>query len=860
MTITEPPLTIINKFNRGEVDKTVLARDDVEQINNSAGLVENWLPLRLGGMTLAPGIEDLEALGGDGILIPFVFAIDDTALIEVTTNTLRFWINDAPIERSAVTASVPAFGGSWTDSSGSGSSVTVASSASLRGADTTEAIYRTSVTINETGTEHGLRIVVGRGPVRVQLGDTGSGSSNIYDGILGTGTHSLAVTPTADLAITFRNDNNYTVIVTSVAFESAGALEVPGTISDPSSVRWHQAADIVYCAQDGPQFKIERRGARSWSWVKYQPDDGPFGFINTSQITMSANALDGDPLITASADYFTDDMVGSLLKLASNSQAVDATVTTSGNASEPIRVTGVESARAFQVNVLGNFSGATIELQRSADESSWATVESYTETTSKTFDDGLDNSVLYYRLNVSAISSGAAILGLSYSAGSIEGIGRIVAVNSPTEVRVTALQQFGSTDATQDWNRSVWSAEDGYPSSVKLDEGRLCFAGKGRFLASQSSLYESFDRSTEGAGRSILRTIGFGPVDKIHWMESGVRLAIGLTSDEISVRSSSFGEILTQDNAVLRPGTMEGVAPVPPAVMNNNIYFADRSEIKLIEMAYNASNDSYTSSDLTYLAQEICAAGIRRVVMLKKPEPRIIVLLNDGSARILLIDRNENVLAWSRRTFPYNCTDIVVLPETGEDRAYFVLNVDGTYRLQKMAKIREAEQYPVDMFKRSVTGLSHLNGQTVDVWVDGGRVSEDETVSGGAVGAQSGATIIVGKKIVARWKSGKLGQYVDRSVLNERKNIIQIGLIGQNIWHAGFKYGRSEDLLYNLPLYYNGSALDTSALIDYDTSPVEFEGEHNTDSRIWLTANAPATILNIGFTIDKIAYSSGEGR
>ena len=857
MAIIEPPSQVINKFNRGEVDELVLARDDVEKINNSAELVENWLPMRLGGMTHAPGVEDIGETKDAPVCIPFIFALNDTALVEVSENCFRVWVEDTLITRPSVTATVPAFGASWTDASGVGSTVTLQGGVSLRGADTTEAIYRTSATINETGTEHGLRIVVSRGPVRVQIGDEGAGSNNIYDGELGTGTHSLSVTPDANLAITLRNANNYTVIVASVAFEAAGIMEVPGDIADPSSVRWHQAADITYCAQYGPQFKIERRGQRSWSWVLYQPEDGPFGFINTSQITLQANALDGDPLITSSTEYFKAGMVGSLLKLVSSSQTVDASITTAANGTDTIRVTGVETARRFDVNVLGTFSG-TVQLQRSPDEANWETVEEYTGTTTKTFSDGLDNAVLYYRLYVSAISSGTAVLGLSYAGGSIEGIGRIVAVNSTTEVRVTCLVPFGSTDATRDWYRSEWCAEDGYPTAVAVDEGRACFAGNGKFLASQSSLYESFDRDTEGGGRSILRTIGFGPVDKVYWLASAVRLVMGLASDEISVRSSSFGEILTQDNAVLRPGTMHGAAAVPPVTMNNDLYFADRSGIKLIEMAYNVSNDSYAPFDLTYLAQEICASGIKRIALLMKPEPRIVVVLNDGSARFLLIDRNEDVLAWSRRTFPYPCVDVAVLPEASGDRVYFVLNVDGTYRLQKMARVREADQYPVDMFKRAVTGLDHLEGETVDVWVDGARVAVDQTVSSGAVGAQSG-TIVVGKKITARWKSGRLGQYIDRSVLTERKNVLQIGLIAKNVWHDGLRYGRDESTLYRLPLIHKGVELDTSVLVDYDTNAHEFEGSHDTDSRVWLVTDAPATIMSLGYFVDKIAHSTRQG-
>lgn len=855
MDITEPPLAVINKFNRGEVDECVLARDDVARITNSAAFVENWLPLRLGGMVHAPGVEDLAPMKAEGVMLPFVFAIDDTALVEVTQGCFRAWVDDEVIERTAVTAVIPDLS-TWTNASGAGSAVTN-NGRTLTAADTTEARIEQTVNIVEQNVEHGLRVEIERGPVRFQIGDQGNGSSNIFDGTLGTGVHSLSVTTDqSQLSLTFRSDRRHQIIIGSVAFEAAGIMEIPGEINDPFSIRWYQTADVLYAAQDGPQFIIQRRGKRSWSWVRYEADDGPFGFINSSQTTMRVSALNGDPAITASMDYFVPDMVGSLMRLASTSQTRTATVTAQGTGTGSIRVTGVDAARRFQITISGNFTG-DINLQRSADDASWAFVRRFDVPQSFTFDDELDNSVTFYRLQVTDPAfSGTATLTLTYDSGTIEGIGRITDYISPTQVRVSALQEFGSTDETLDWYRSTWSNHDGFPTAVIIEEGRLFWAGHGELHGSQPALYQSFDRELEGNSRAILRTIGFGPIDRIHWLAAAVRLVMGLTSDEISVRSSSFGELLTQDNAVLRPGTMEGAAPVPPGLMNNDLYFADRSERKLIEMTYNVSNDSYSPSDLTYLAENICESGIRRIAVLKKPEPRILIVLNDGTARILLIDRNEDVLAWSRRTFPYPCEDVVVLPEVDEDRAYFVLNVNGTRRLQKMARIREASQYPVDMFRQDVADLAHLEGEAVDVWVNGSRVSEDEIVSGGAVGPQTG-TVIVGKKITARWRSGRLGQYVDNSVLSRRKAINRLAVIIRDLWHPGFYMGREEQTVFNLPRVYKGAELDVSQMIEeYDTPPDEFDGSHETDSRIWFIADGPAKIVSLGYSIDEIDHQS----
>jgi len=49
----------LNKFNRGEVNEKVMARDDMEPIKDAAALMENWVPQRLGPMQYRPGTEYL---------------------------------------------------------------------------------------------------------------------------------------------------------------------------------------------------------------------------------------------------------------------------------------------------------------------------------------------------------------------------------------------------------------------------------------------------------------------------------------------------------------------------------------------------------------------------------------------------------------------------------------------------------------------------------------------------------------------------------------------------------------------------------------------------------------------------------
>jgi len=828
---------IYRTFNRGEVDKLALARQDVAKVQNSGSLVENFLPIRLGPMKHAPGVEDLGSLAGEGILIPFLNAIDSTALVEVTEGLKRIWVDGELIERQSVTSTLPDLA-AWSVQN----DVTIgAGGASLVSSAGTAKLGHT-IANTQIGSEHGLRIVIAQGSALVSLGTNGDESRDLFSGLLSRGSHSLNVTPTGPLTITIESEAAFSVIIEEVSLESGGIVEIATdfTLDELRRIRWAQSADTIFATRNGAPFRIERRGETSWSCVEYETNYGPFGFINNTATTMSFSGQEGDITITASTNYFEPDMVGSQIRAITASQLVTQTLA-AGDATDSVQVTGVGAAREFSY-VLSNVTG-DIFLETSADDATWQVVETFDESDSDEYDDGLDNSIVFYRFRADGGASATATI--TYSGGSSEGVARITRFISPTSVNAIVLDRFGSLDATVDWYISAWR-QDEQPTALHFYEGRLWFAGMNEIWGSESDNYFSFDRREEGGARSILRTIGFGAVDTIYWLAPAVRLAIGTALDEISIRSSSFNEIITQDNAHLKAGPEQGCADIPPVTFDNNVYYIHRSREKLLELSYNSTNDSHLGSDLTYLNQDIGRAKFRRVARSREPDTRLYCVMEDGTVRIALIDNKESLLGWSRRAFPYPCVDVAVLPADGEDEVYYVLNVNGDYRLQKQARISDAHLYPVDMFKRGNTGLEHLEGEEVDIWVNGARV-ESEVVTGGQVSQGD----VVGKKIIARWTSNKLGHYVDRDVLNEKKRVVSLGVTAANLWHDGLRYGGSFERMYRLPQMYKGSPIDMDRLVDcYDTAPSEFEGEYDSDSRIFVTADAPVTILGLSFTVD----------
>lgn len=191
-------------FAYGEISRAALNRVDKEAIRLYAERQENILPYTIGKGLMRPGTQLLgtTANGNRPRYLSFIKAVNDTALLELTASTLRVWIDDALLTRSAVTSTV-ADGGfdtgvGWTLTTSGGASATISNSqltlqAPARGG---KAAASQLVTTSNVGSEHALRIDVANGPVTLRVGGSDGGDEFIAETNLDTGIHSLAFIPT----------------------------------------------------------------------------------------------------------------------------------------------------------------------------------------------------------------------------------------------------------------------------------------------------------------------------------------------------------------------------------------------------------------------------------------------------------------------------------------------------------------------------------------------------------------------------------------------------------------------------------------------------------------------------------------
>jgi hypothetical protein len=789
------------------------------------------------------------------------------------------------------------------------------------------AVARKRVIVSDTGTEHSLVINIGRGPVALRVGSTAGDDDYIRESVLGTGHHSLAFTPEGNFWITFQSDAIVDRIVSSLSIGDSGpvVLTAPWAHDDLDNIRYDQSADVVYIDCDGVRSsKVERRGTgRSWSVVNYEPNDGPFLPAPSSSAKLRPSSIAGGNItITSDIPFFRPTHVGALFRIFHTGQRWFGRLGQADAVTDPVQVTGISDTgtpennaeRRIVFEVSGTYSGS-VAIERSIDgeatgfkpvpnrsffsgnDTGLVTDAIDTGTFTATIDDPDDNLRVWYRARVVSWASGTAAVHIRYAGGGKTGIARITGYNSNMSVEAETLSRFSDTGFSDNWQEGYWSDARGHPTAVALHGGRLGHAQGGSLFLSVSDDYESFNEDVEGDAGPIIRTLGSGPVDRIRYLVSLLRLLIGTSGAELTARASSLDEPLTPSNSSVAAVSTQGSANIRALKMDTRALMVQRSGVRVyvVGPAQNTIAD-YEVFDLTLLVPDLLKAGVRSVAVQRQPDTRLHCVLGDGTVAILTYEPNEEVICWftwvTGNPDPESRTGWVeramVLPGLSEDAVYYHIRrtINGTTRryLEKWAMEAECQgdtglswladcavAYTDTGRTATIPGLSHLAGEDVIVWADdtgaasanphwpdaGKDLSPDVdgvqttyTVDTGAGNITLGESVhhaVVGLPYRARWRSSKLAYAAEMgTALAQQKRAPQLALSLYRTHNAAIRFGSDTGRLDPLPRNIAGAAVDADAIFDtLDKVAVPMPSTWHPDTRLVIEARAPrpATVL-----------------
>jgi hypothetical protein len=874
------PTVPLLAFNRGEIGKHALGRIDVDELRLAAQAQVNWLPLAVGPMMLRPGTEYLGNTASDAQarLLPFIFGAGDTAILELTNALLRIWVDDELLTAPSVSTTVT--NGDFSSSAGWTLTATDGAASTIGGGQLqldaialgSSAFATREVTVGgaDQNVVHRLRIDVDNGPVTFQIGSTNGGEEYLAKTELGTGEHSIAFTPTGNFWPRFTSISKITRRVNSILVESSGTvtLTTPWLTADLSLIRFDQSGDIVYLACAGYQpRKIERRDNNSWSIVLYEQTGGPYGpkptwatylLLDPAQLTGGTRNLDVE-----GGNYFTADHVNMLIAINTQGNRAREAVAAQNFFTAPIKVSGTDSDdRSFNWTISGTWVGS-VSLQRSIEgpDSGFVTVDAETGNGTVAVDDSAthENVDAWYRSGFEDgnYTSGAAEIALVYDGGGHgRGEARIISITSAIQAVVEILTTFPSDGAFRDWEVGDWSDEKGWPSCLAFHEGRLFFAGRDKVWGSVSDDYENFDVTFEGEAGPINRSFGFGAFNRVNAVMSLSRLIAFREMSETSIRSSNFDVPLTPTDFTAKDCSTQGSYPLAPVKVDTRAVFVEKSGRRVMELAFAAEKQDYDVRDLTRFNHDIGAEGFVDAAVQRQPDTRIHFVRGDGQVAILSYDHVEGIEAWWRFTTDGEVESVCVLPGDQEDAVYYVVRrtIGGnTVRyLEKWAHqadcIGGTLNRQADAFlsvsqasSTTISGLDHLEGESVVVWANGKDLGSTTVASGAITVSEAVTTAIVGLPYTAQFQSAKLAYgALKGTALFQKKRAIQVGLMLTDTHYQGVRFGQDFDHLKNLPLVEDGKATpENTVWSEFDAPMVALSGAWQTDARLCLEAEAP---------------------
>ena len=471
----------------------------------------------------------------------------------------------------------------------------------------------------------------------------------------------------------------------------------------------------------------------------------------------------------------------------------------------------------------------------------------------------------------------SAVTGINGGAGfQTTDVGRIISFNSgkakitartsTTVVVCTITTAFASTAATAAFNLGAFSDTTGHPSCVSFFEQRLVFAGTldepQTLFFSKAGDYENMTTGTN-ADDAMVYTIASNQVNAIRYMKAVRTLVVGTTGGEFTVSADGTDASITPTNITIKRQSSFGSANVDAIPAGNAILFLQKAKRKIRELQYNFDSDGYQAPDLTILNETVTDTGINEMSYQQEPGSNIWCVRDDGVLACLTYQRSENVIAWSRHIFGGAfgsgravCESIASISGTlTEDEVWVIVKrtINGaTKRYVECFSDFDFDETDANDFKfldshlsysgsatTTLSGLAHLEGQTVSILADG-AAHANKTVSSGAITLDRSATkACVGLSYDSILQTMRIeGGAAEGTSQGKTKRISKVVL--RLFETVGVKVGPSLTNLETIPFRTTSSLLSNpvDTLLSGDKE-IEFNDDYNSDGFIFIKQDQP---------------------
>jgi hypothetical protein len=509
----------------------------------------------------------------------------------------------------------------------------------------------------------------------------------------------------------------------------------PYSHTEVFQLQYAQSADVTYISHPNhPPYKLARTGHTAWTLTEVDFDWPAFNDENSTTTTITASAVTGTGItLTASAATFEATHVGSYFRIIETIES---------------KHDEWETAKSLVIGDLRNYNGNLYK----------ATTAATTGTRPPIHTEG----------NETDGATGVAWDFMHDGAG----YAKITAYTSSTVVTATVVKRLpdSSTGGSKRWSEGAWSSYRGYPKTVSFYEDRLWFAGSSSrpqtLWASTSGDYENHKYGTNDDD-ALNYTINSQEVNTIEWLLPGKVLSVGTSGSEFIVSASSLDEAITPTNVKIVPQTTYGSTSIRPIRIGTATVFVQKASRKVREFTYSYDNDSYVAPNLTLLAEHVTGTGVVDMAYQQEPSQILWFPCSCGTLVGLTYDRPNDVVAWHRQTLSGDVKSVATIPHWDADQDSTWLVVERTINGNTVKYIEYIEKYLADstaFFVDSgltyngapatvISGLGHLEGETVSILTDGYAHPSLVVTSGSITLGKAASVVSIGLPVVSILKT-----------------------------------------------------------------------------------------------------------
>lgn len=564
---------------------------------------------------------------------------------------------------------------------------------------------------------------------------------------------------------TLRHTANFTPPIVEYTLLGVTPLEVTTNVdyvqADLFQLQFAQSADILYISHsDYPPKKLIRVTDTNWLLedINFYPEP-----VQTQTDSLSANLTltnktVGDSALprtfTASAAVFQSGDVGRIIRekvgYGGGSALIRVFVDTTNVRADIYAEFSSTSINSGEWEIIGNSSTATITLQ--------AASISIGEVLTLTANENvfLATDVGSYVSITNAISGATDTI-----------LTKIISYTSATVVTMSAVDAVTFSDtsiAAGDWTIQdpVWTSSD-YPTAVTFFENRLLWAGSPSFpqtiWGSVVDDYENHNLGDANDADAYNFTLAGRQVNNIKWLDSSDVLLVGTLGAEWVLGTKGSSTPTTPSNVLARLQTGFGSEPVQSVNIGQSVLFLQKGGEKVREMIFDFNTDKHNSPDMSILAEHITDGGIVEMDYQDDPVSTGWFIRNDGTLLSMTLLREQNVIGWARHITDGSFESIAIIPGLNGDELWAIVNrtIEGATKryVERMNPLYDDTTLDSDttffvdsgllytgVETSTITGLDHLDGETVSILADG-LVQTDKTVSSGSITLDTAASRVV---------------------------------------------------------------------------------------------------------------------